>query len=1027
MIVREVRLENIKSYGSPAEVIKLYRGVNAICGANGSGKSTILEAIGCTLFQHLPYGHAQFVREGQSSGTIAVVVESRFDGRTYEVVRRVGKNRPLQYVHDPEVHLTVAQGEADVRRWLHQHLQIPDEVDLAALFVDAVGPLQGTLTAPFLEGHAERKAKFNRLLRVQEYEEAWARLRNLDNALAEEENQLGQRVSKLEGQTAEKPSYERQRATKVEEQAALGLQLSRYLTDRDQIDQRLAAFREGERAWSEASNALSLAQERERYALERQARARADWEASRRAAEIRARSAAGRETYVQADRELIHAAEEQRARDELRAEKFRFEQLQTRRQGELERVAAEIEAALAAGRAADELEARIPEQEAAEERLHRAQAATREAKEIRERSQAVYQRGVRAKEMKDHAEADLARAKAQLPLRDDLPRRQAEQKERASELARATRAEGQQAEIRQQVAEANRRGGTLRTRLAELDRALAALRIEAVVSGDPAALQDRLAEASGQHALAQSSLKHAKTTRVQVAGGLCPFLQEPCQNLRPGVTLERHFDEEIARWTKEAASTQERLGAADRALKAARLAEERRARAQEAERERLQVERDLAELDEQERAARARLREVAALATNLTAAREAERFARQAVAEAETAIPLIASIPDLAQQVADLTADLDIYRAELQQDRKRLAELQGIDAEVAEAARALKGLGAPRETAVVRRQEAGKLSEYQERHAQIAAALTGIQSRLDDLDRKLEPFAGLDERIATLRSRREVSRVDYEAYLAATPSAELLEERQAVRDEADADARRETEARETASARLAEASRAYRQEEHARAEARRRELDHAIGDSRARIDAAVREEEQLGLRLAAIAELERELEELKAQRDRIAEERQVASSLRNAIRAAGPEITRQLLARISRTAGRINGEILNQPGIDLEWTPEYEIVTRRQGEQRGFAQLSGGEQMAAAMAVRLAVLRDLSNVRIAFLDEPTAHLDQERRTNLGDQVQRLQGFDQLVVISHDDTFDGLFGHVVRLGRQNGASKVLDVT
>ncbi|HEY8884957.1 MAG TPA: ATP-binding protein, partial [Chloroflexota bacterium] len=53
--MREVRLENVKSYGSPAEVIRFQRGVNAISGPNGSGKSTVLEAIGCALFQHLPY------------------------------------------------------------------------------------------------------------------------------------------------------------------------------------------------------------------------------------------------------------------------------------------------------------------------------------------------------------------------------------------------------------------------------------------------------------------------------------------------------------------------------------------------------------------------------------------------------------------------------------------------------------------------------------------------------------------------------------------------------------------------------------------------------------------------------------------------------------------------------------------------------------------------------------------------------------------------------------------------------------
>jgi exonuclease SbcC len=81
--------------------------------------------------------------------------------------------------------------------------------------------------------------------------------------------------------------------------------------------------------------------------------------------------------------------------------------------------------------------------------------------------------------------------------------------------------------------------------------------------------------------------------------------------------------------------------------------------------------------------------------------------------------------------------------------------------------------------------------------------------------------------------------------------------------------------------------------------------------------------------------------------------------------------------------------------------------------------------MAAALAVRMAAMRHLSRIRFAFLDEPTAHLDEARRSNLGDQVQRLQGFDQLVVISHDDTFDGLFGHVVRIAREDGRSRVLD--
>ena len=86
---------------------------------------------------------------------------------------------------------------------------------------------------------------------------------------------------------------------------------------------------------------------------------------------------------------------------------------------------------------------------------------------------------------------------------------------------------------------------------------------------------------------------------------------------------------------------------------------------------------------------------------------------------------------------------------------------------------------------------------------------------------------------------------------------------------------------------------------------------------------------------------------------------------------------------------------------------------------RTFAQLSGGEQMSAALAVRLALLKKLSTLNLAFFDEPTQNMDELRRMNLAEQIRRVRGFDQLIVISHDDTFeqglDSLFACASRDG------------
>ncbi|HZB44338.1 MAG TPA: SbcC/MukB-like Walker B domain-containing protein, partial [Pyrinomonadaceae bacterium] len=86
------------------------------------------------------------------------------------------------------------------------------------------------------------------------------------------------------------------------------------------------------------------------------------------------------------------------------------------------------------------------------------------------------------------------------------------------------------------------------------------------------------------------------------------------------------------------------------------------------------------------------------------------------------------------------------------------------------------------------------------------------------------------------------------------------------------------------------------------------------------------------------------------------------------------------------------------------------------GYDRSFVNLSGGEQMVAALAVRLALLKQLSDIRIAFFDEPTVNMDAERRSRLAQQIGQVHNFDQLFVISHDDTFEESVDHVLAIDR-----------
>ena len=73
MIIKSVKLENIKSHANTE--IELHQGINSIIGSQGSGKTTILEAIGLTIFNSLSYKQNQFIRKGCKTGKIEVTIE----------------------------------------------------------------------------------------------------------------------------------------------------------------------------------------------------------------------------------------------------------------------------------------------------------------------------------------------------------------------------------------------------------------------------------------------------------------------------------------------------------------------------------------------------------------------------------------------------------------------------------------------------------------------------------------------------------------------------------------------------------------------------------------------------------------------------------------------------------------------------------------------------------------------------------------------------------------------------------------
>ncbi|MEM9568278.1 MAG: AAA family ATPase, partial [Cyanobacteria bacterium P01_E01_bin.34] len=153
----------------------------------------------------------------------------------------------------------------------------------------------------------------------------------------------------------------------------------------------------------------------------------------------------------------------------------------------------------------------------------------------------------------------------------------------------------------------------------------------------------------------------------------------------------------------------------------------------------------------------------------------------------------------------------------------------------------------------------------------------------------------------------------------------------------------------------------------------------------------------------------------KKQRERL---QRFVKYIRKVFRDAGPRITELYQSSVNREADRLFREILNRPAASLKWEPNYDITVQEGGSQkRKFASLSGGEQMVAALAVRLALLRALADIDVAFFDEPTTNMDRPRRERLAESIANIKSFKQLFFISHDDTFTNITENIIHVERE----------
>lgn len=545
----------------------------------------------------------------------------------------------------------------------------------------------------------------------------------------------------------------------------------------------------------------------------------------------------------------------------------------------------------------------------------------------------------------------------------------AEQQRLEAALAQAQQEQARLADARQQVTKQEALVGQLQRRVADLEQQLAQL---AELTHRSQQLDEQIAtirltiDAAKEQVIASKNaadhIQRQNDALVDVSTARCPVCEQPLAAEHRTAMLNRNA-QRLAELRAEHKAAQNQVRAAEATLKA-----------HEAERKQLQQQ-----------------------LLRLPRADERER-AEQELAQATTALDAALAQVDALAAAPAASEQLRIQLAELADPRSRHA--------VATATAARRG---------------ARIAEQQ----QLQGQLTSQERQLNEHKGELARFGELDAALDTVRAELRQHEAAYQAVLTHRQLAATVEQRAADVERLATLHRQAQEEAHHIEADLRAAEAQFDQADYQQALGQEQQLRAQLTQLQTELRLLEQQQAVDQKEIAALRLQKEELCALEAQKARIGKQEEVLDALRDLLRRAGPQVTRALIQQVSHSANQIFGEMMQDYTRQLSWNEDYGITLEVEGRQRQFAQLSGGEQMCAALAVRLALLREMSNIDIAFFDEPTTNLDETRRDSLVRQILDIRGFRQLFVISHDDAFEQATQNLIRVQRVNGASVILE--
>ena len=984
MIIHSIRLKNIKSYGEGPEgagiTVDFQPGVNRVAGRNGHGKTSLIESLGYALFLSEPRFEENFRTETYliRHGCTAAEIDVTFDheGAIYRIERGLGStNKRRAKVVDVSDGSISAEGDTEVADFIGALLKLPGQAQLAEIFTKLIGVKQGRLTWPFDSKPREAKSFFEPLFDVAVFRDCFDRLKPAVDAFHTQAQEQQRTLAVEEQKITERIDSVRQFADAKKAQDELEKSRTAAVKDRDAARIEKEKHETREKTLSEAK----AAHEKATAAFTNAGLRRADADAQVAEAKVAAVTLSDSEpahlAFQKAELELIDLEKQREKRDALQKQ---------RDDAEGER----------------------------KDRVTRAAAAREQALTFTQQNE---EKARQLNGLNDQIE----------PLREKLvsSRLTFDQAQQAALTASQDRSVVQ-AWVKSLGGAVNKLGNVA----AEISGAANELS-----AWDPSVLvaaQKAEHDASTTLKSAESDLTKARGLRdslqkqlKDISGGMCPFLKESCRQFDPS-KVQSDLDVQatvIVALERRVTESAPLYAAAKKNLRAIETSETR-----------------LGAKREQQ------LRNISKYITDFTTLLPAEVvLARDRLKTWQTNLADLPQMPSIpagqvgSDQVADLQSSVDQFKATTigwwnGADAAIVSHLQISDHEKTSRQTNQNALDhLSRQLPALQKEAANLLKNAEaktEEAARLDAEIAVLAKQVESFAAQINPFAGLGEQIAARCQERDQNRAGHERYLQAKRLADDLPAREKRFLEREAEEKEAARVAKTAAAAMAAATIEFDAEKLAAAQIEFQQKHDTVTaietDLKHALSGLPLAEKRVAEWNAACAERDR----IKSGLARLEAAIELTELARRTLQKAAPAVAQHLCDRIASRAQALFNEINPDP-IQLAWDAERYSLTITPGDRR-FAMLSGGEQTKLALALTLAMIEEFGGLRFCIFDEPTYGVDAESRQKLADailEVHKAAGLDQLILVSHDDAFDGRIEHSIMLTKSAAGGSAVALT